>query len=195
MLTAYPPKSSRGLTIIELLIVLILSASIVAIAAPAMGQWVRDIEVRSSASSLLATLQAARAEAVTRNASVRLQLTDAQGRPGWQLGCTQSTGRCPTLIRQQATDLGTSVRWGIALLTAMPSIDSVITAGSGMPAGIRFDATGAAADIATGADIARIDITYRTEPSTRRRVILVSAQGMARMCDPSASASHPTSCD
>jgi len=195
MLTAYPPKSSRGLTLIELLIVLMLSASILAIAAPAMGQWVRDIEVRSSASSLLATLQAARAEAVTRNASVRLKLPDAQGRPGWQLGCTQSTSRCPTLIRQQATDLGTSVRWGIARLTAMPSIDSVITAGSGMPAGIRFDATGAAADIATGADIARIDITYRTEPSTRRMVILVSAQGMARVCDPSASASHPTSCD
>jgi type IV fimbrial biogenesis protein FimT len=195
MLTGYPPMLSRGLTLTELLIVLTLSAIVLAIAAPAMGQWVRDIEVRSSASSLLATLQAARAEAVTRNTSVRLQLPDAEGRPGWQLGCIQSTARCPTLIRQQATDLGTSVRWGAAMLTAMPSVGTVIAAGSGLPAGVRFDATGAAADIATGADIARIDVTYNNQPTTRRIVVLISAQGMARICDPSASASHPTSCD
>lgn len=194
MLTVCAPPLSRGLTLTELLIVLTLSASVLAIAAPAMGQWVRDIEVRSSASSLLAILQTARAEAVTRNASVRLHLPDTQGRPGWQLGCTQSTTRCPTLIRQQAIDLGTSVRWGAAVLTAMPSVDTAINPGSGMPAMIRFDATGAAADIATGVDIARIDITYNNEPSTRRMVILISAQGAARICDPSASPSHLTSC-
>jgi hypothetical protein len=77
----------------------------------------------------------------------------------------------------------------------MPSFDTTINAGSGMPAGVRFDATGAAADIATGADIARIDITYNNEPSTRRMVILISAQGMTRICDPSVSPSHLTSCD
>lgn len=194
MLIGYPPIWSRGLTLTELLIVLALSTIVLAVAAPAMGQWVRDIEVRSSASTLLATLQAARAEAVTRNASVRLQLPDTQGRPGWQLGCTQSTVRCPQLIRQQATDLATSVRWGAAALNAMPSVDTAITAGSGLPAGVRFDATGAAADIATGADIARIDVTYNNVPSTRRIVVLISARGMARICDPSAGASHPTSC-
>lgn len=191
----YPPVLSRGLTLIELLIVLTLSTVVLAIAAPAMGHWVRDIEVRSSASALLATLHAARAEAVTRNASVQLQLTDAQGRPAWQLGCTQPTARCPTLIRQQATDQGTSVRWGAAVLTAMPSISTAITAGNGLPAGIRFDSTGAAAEIATGADLARVDITYNNEPDTRRLVVLISTQGMARICDPSASTAHPTSCD
>jgi hypothetical protein len=81
------------------------------------------------------------------------------------------------------------------MLTAMPSVGTAITAGSGLPAGVRFDATGAAGDIATGADITRIDITYNNEPSTRRIVILISAQGMARICAPSASAFHPTACD
>jgi hypothetical protein len=81
------------------------------------------------------------------------------------------------------------------MLTAMPSVGTVIAAGSGLPAGVRFDATGAAADIATGADIARIDVTYNNQPTTRRIVVLISAQGMARICDPSASASHPTPCD
>lgn len=195
MLTGYPPMLPRGLTLTELLIVLTLSSIVLAIAAPAMGQWIRDIEVRSSASSLLATLQAARAEAVTRNTSVRLQLPDTQGRPGWQLGCTQATARCPEMIRQQTTDQGTSVRWGAASLKAMPAIGTAITPGSGLPAGIRFDATGAAADVATGDDIARIDVTYNNVPSTRRIVVLISAQGMVRICDPSVIASQPTSCD
>jgi len=195
MLKRHTPTYSHGLTLTELLIVLTLSSILLAIGAPALGQWVRDIEVRSNASSLLAVLHAARTEAVTRNAWVRLQLRDTQGRPGWQLGCVQPTARCPSLIRQQATDQGTAVRWGAALLSAMPPIHTAIAAGANFPAAIRFDATGAAPNIATGDDIARIDITYNGEPTTRRMVVMVSAQGMARLCDASVSNTHPMFCN
>lgn len=195
MLTRHFPMYSHGLTLTELLIVLTLSSILLAIGAPALGQWVRDIEVRSNASSLLAVLHAARTEALTRNAWVRLQLRDTQGRPGWQLGCLQPTARCPSLIRQQATDQGTAVRWGAALLSAMPPVHTAIAAGANFPAAIRFDATGAAPNIATGDDIARIDITYNGEPTTRRMVVMVSAQGMARLCDASVSNTHPMFCN
>lgn len=195
MLTRHFPMYSHGLTLTELLIVLTLSSILLAIGAPALGQWVRDIEVRSNASSLLAVLHAARTEALTRNAWVRLQLRDTQGRPGWQLGCVQPTARCPSLIRQQATDQGTAVRWGAALLSAMPPVHTAIAAGANFPAAIRFDATGAAPNIATGDDIARIDITYNGEPTTRRMVVMVSAQGMARLCDASVSNTHPMFCN
>ncbi len=195
MLTRHFPMYSHGLTLTELLIVLTLSSTLLAIGAPALGQWVRDIEVRSNASSLLAVLHAARTEALTRNAWVRLQLRDTQGRPGWQLGCVQPTARCPSLIRQQATDQGTAVRWGAALLSAMPPVHTAIAAGANFPAAIRFDATGAAPNIATGDDIARIDITYNGEPTTRRMVVMVSAQGMVRLCDASVSNTHPMFCN
>jgi type IV fimbrial biogenesis protein FimT len=195
MLTRHFPMYSHGLTLTEILIVLTLSSILLAIGAPALAQWVRDIEVRSNASSLLAVLHAARTEALTRNAWVRLQLRDTQGRPGWQLGCVQPTARCPSLIRQQATDQGTAVRWGAALLSAMPPIHTAIAAGANFPAAIRFDATGAAPNIATGDDIARIDITYNGEPTTRRMVVMVSAQGMVRLCDASVSNTHPMFCN
>lgn len=195
MLTRHFPMYSHGLTLTELLIFLTLSSILLAIGAPALGQWVRDIEVRSNASSLLAVLHAARTEALTRNAWVWLQLRDTQGRPGWQLGCVQPTARCPSLIRQQATDQGTAVRWGAALLSAMPPIHTAIAAGANFPAAIRFDATGAAPNIATGDDIARIDITYNGEPTTRRMVVMVSAQGMVRLCDASVSNTHPMFCN
>ena len=174
--------------------VLSLAAVVLAIGAPALGQWVRDIEVRSSAATLLNALQAARAEALTRNASVRLQLPDAAGRPGWQLTCVQSTARCPLTLRQLVVDTGTALRWGAARQGATPSFTQAIAAGAEFPASLRFDASGAAPEITAGAGIARIDVTYDQVPETRRMVVLVSAQGLARICDPVASAGHPQHC-
>lgn len=194
MLMAHIPQPSSGLTLIELLVVLTLAAVVLALGAPAMGQWVRDIEVRASANALLSALHATRAEALTRNASVRLRLTDMQGRPGWQMGCVQRSVRCPETVRQQAVDRGTSVRWGAAKPGAMPALGTAIVAGQEFPASVRFDASGAAPDIVSGDGIARIDITYDQVPAARRMVVLVSAQGLARICDPIASMGHPQYC-
>lgn len=183
-----------GVTLAEVLITLSVSAFVLAIGAPAMGQWVRDIEIRGSASSLLSTLQAARAEALSRNASVRLDLTDAQGRPGWQLGCVQVSKHCPALIRQETVNAGTGVRWGTSALAGMPGFSVAIAAGQGMPSGVRFDALGAAPSIAAGDDIARIDITHANDANARRRIVLIAARGMVRVCDPAVASGHPEHC-
>ena len=194
MLSAYSPKRAFGLTMTELMIVLALSSVVLAIGAPAMGQWVRDIEVRSSAASLIAALHAARSEALTRNATVRLQLHDVLGRPGWQLSCVQTSARCPALIRQQAIDTSAAVRWGATTLAAGPSFDVPIAAGTALPAGIGFDASGAVPGIAAGDDIARIDVTHSSGDNVQRMVVLIAPQGMVRLCQPTLSAGHPQHC-
>lgn len=183
-----------GVTLAEVLITLTVSAVVLATGAPAMGQWLRDIEIRSSASSLLSALQAARAEALSRNASVRLELNDPEGRPGWRLTCVQVSARCPVQIREETVNTGTGVRWGVATLTGMPAFGTTITAGQGMPASVRFDAVGAAPAVATGADIARIDITHANDANARRRIVLIAAQGMVRICDPAATSGQPGHC-
>lgn len=187
-------RRQEGVTLAEVLITLSVSAIVLAIGAPAMGQWVRDIEVRGSASSLLSVLQAARAEALSRNAAVRLELTDAQGRPGWRLECVQVSARCPAVIRQEPVNTGTAIRWGTSAQAGLPAFDVAIAAGKGMPAGIRFDALGAAPAVATGSDIARVDITHASGANVRRRIVLIAARGMARVCDPSAAIGHPEHC-
>jgi type IV fimbrial biogenesis protein FimT len=194
MLMRTLPHLPRGLTLIELLITLSVSAVVLATGAPAMGQWLRDIEIRGSASSLLSALQAARAEALARNASVRLELSDKQGRPGWRLVCVQVSNRCPALIRQQAIDIQTGVRWGVSALSGMPAFGAVIVAGHGLPSSVRFDALGAAPAIASGSDVARVDITHANDATARRRVVLIAAQGMTRSCDPSVASAHPEHC-
>ncbi|MCM0044176.1 MAG: GspH/FimT family pseudopilin [Burkholderiaceae bacterium] len=183
-----------GMTIIELMTVLTVSSILLAFGAPAAGQWLRDVEVRSSAGALLAALQSARAEAVARNAPVRLRLVDAQGRPGWEVGCVQVTARCPATIRRQPVSAATDVRWGASPPANMPALTAAIAAGTGLPAGITFDALGAAAAVGSGTDISRVDVTHARDDSARRLVLLIAAQGMVRLCDPVAATSRPERC-
>lgn len=194
MLTRRLIPRHAGITLAEVLITLSVSAVVLATGAPAMGQWVRDIEIRSSASTLMSVLQAARAEALSRNTSVRLELMDALGRPGWRLVCVQVTRRCPAVLRQETVNTGTGVRWGSAKLSNMPAFDVTLAAGQGMPSGVQFDAIGAAPAVAAGGDIARIDITHGGDAGARRRIVLIAPQGMVRVCDPSALAGHPEHC-
>lgn len=193
MLTWPAMRRQAGVTLAEVMLTLSVSAIVLAIGAPAMGHWVRDIEIRGSAGSLLAALQAARAEALSRNASVRLELSDAQGRPGWQLVCVRVSKACPAVIRREEVNTGTGVRWGSATLAAMPAYSAAVAAGAGMPAGVSFDAIGAAPAVAAG-DIARIDITHANDANARRRIVLIGARGQVRICDPSAASSHPEHC-
>ena len=194
MLIPHASGRQSGVTLVEVLMTLSVSAVVLAIGAPAMGQWVRDIEIRGSANSLLSVLHAARTEALSRNTSVRLELTDREGRPAWRLVCVQVSKRCPAVIRQQPANTGTGVRWGVTTLNDLPSFSSSISAGHGMPAGVRFDAIGAAPAVAIGDDIARIDVTHATDANARRRIVLIAAQGQVRLCDPNAPNGHPEHC-
>lgn len=183
-----------GVTIIELITVLTISSIVLAFAAPAAGRWLRDIEIRSSASALLAALQGARAEAIARNATVRLRLTDPLGRPAWEIQCVQVSVRCPATIRRQPVSVNNDVRWGASLPAAMPEFAAAIAAGNGLPANVTFDALGAATAVGNGTDVARIDITHARGEGARRLVILIASQGMVRLCDPAAAADRPQRC-
>lgn len=194
MLRARPGRGRAGLSLIELMITVALSAIVLAMAAPAMGNWVRDVEIRSSAASLLAALQGARAEAIARNTLVRLQLTDALGRPGWEVRCVRVSPTCPPALRRLPVNAGSEVRWGAATPGNMPTLVDAIDAGSGLPAGVTFDALGAAPAVAGGTDIARIDVTHARDGSARRLVVVIAARGMVRACDPLAVGSAPERC-
>ncbi len=194
MLSAIRYGAMAGVSLVESLVVLAVAAIVLASGTPALSRWVRDIEVRSAASALLAALQAARAEAVVRNADVQLALGDAQGRTAWRLSCVRVSAQCPATIRQQPVGNDAGVRWGASSLADMPAFTTALAAGTGMPAGVRFDALGGAPAVAAGTDVARIDVTHADGAQVRRLVVLVAAQGMVRICDPAAAVGHPEHC-
>jgi len=70
-----------GFTLIELLVTITLVALLMMLAVPAMGSWVADARVRSTAESLQSALHLAQSTAVTRSRSSVLALTSAA--PAW----------------------------------------------------------------------------------------------------------------
>lgn len=100
-------RSARGMTLIELVIGVAILGVLLAMAAPAFSDWMRNAKVRSTAESLQSGLQLARAEAVRRNSPVRFQLTTtidngcalSVNGPNWVVNQTSSTtpiGACAT---------------------------------------------------------------------------------------------------
>lgn len=66
----------RGFTLVELMVALSILAFSLAMVAPSFSIWVQNSKLRSYAESLQNALQFARSEAVRRNTTISLQITD-----------------------------------------------------------------------------------------------------------------------
>ena len=191
----------RGITMMEVMISVAIIAIVLAIGIPNMTAWMQNVQVRSTAESVLTGLQFARAEAVRRNTPVRFKLTDAAGTAVWTVDCVTVTSSCPTAIQTSSSPLtGENARVGIDV-NALPSpltasyFNTVIAAQAGLPAGITFDGLGRVPAANIGTDIVRIDVTNATYADARRMVVYITTSGAAKLCDPSLSlASNPRGC-
>jgi type IV fimbrial biogenesis protein FimT len=96
------PGFSRGMTLIELMIAMVIVVVLVAMAVQGFQGWTRDMVVRSSAESILSGLQIARAEALKRNSIVHFQLVDTLGSdcalsnsgPHWVVSRDSAVSQC-----------------------------------------------------------------------------------------------------
>ena len=75
-------KGIRGLTLVELLIVLVLIGLVAAVTIPILGSGVSTTELRSAAREVAAGLRAARGQAIAHRTEAVLQL-DVAGRAFW----------------------------------------------------------------------------------------------------------------
>lgn len=66
---------ARGVTLVEIVVVLGIVALLTVLAVPSMTAWFSNSRIRSTAEAIQSGLQLAKAEAVSRNARVRFQLT------------------------------------------------------------------------------------------------------------------------
>ncbi|MDP1690774.1 MAG: GspH/FimT family pseudopilin [Burkholderiaceae bacterium] len=67
-------RPSRGMTMIELAVTMVILAMLLVGAGPSIGAWMRNTQVRNTASSIQAGLNHARNEAMRRNAPIRFSL-------------------------------------------------------------------------------------------------------------------------
>lgn len=77
--------SENGLTLIELMIVVILIAIGASLAAPSFSNIIRETRLTTQANNLLSSLQLARSEAVSRGVQVSMRRASAEWDGGWQV--------------------------------------------------------------------------------------------------------------
>lgn len=185
-------RRQQGVTLIELAIGITITALLLAAGMPSFSEWIVNTKVRTAAELLQNGLQNARTEAIRRNATVRLNLTDAGGAMAWNIVCVNVTSDPCTdpLSAQAASEVNGTTRLGVT--TASDSnIATVLSAGTGLPASITFSALGR---LAAGANVARIDLTYSGATAARRLVVMISPGGQVRMCDPARASGDPQAC-
>jgi type IV fimbrial biogenesis protein FimT len=198
----------RGVTLIEVVVVMVIFAILFAKAAPSFSAWLRNVQIRTAAESMQNGLQLARAEAIRRNRSVIFWLT-APPASDWLVGCVnpsgngaqpEAAGDCPGQHPANGVPAmdGTHFYWiqreaAAAQQTASPQIS--------MPNGatyVTFNSLGLAG--ATNSDgtpgITEIDVTDPALATTLARPLHVIVNGgQIRMCDPALnSTTDPRGC-
>lgn len=176
----------RGFSLIELLVTLALVAILVSVATPSFVQFQRNAEVLSISQTLLASLNAARSEAMKRGQFAFVSPADnANWRSGWRVyvdtnGSQSFEPENDILFLSQP---------------AMPAYISVLGNGTAAasPPYIMYDAVGYSkqkngAFGALAFTISRNDVNASQAAAETRRLIIAST-GRARTCKP---ANDPT---
>lgn len=203
MLTSF--SMQRGITMIEVMVSVAIIAIVMAIGVPNLSTWMQNVQVRSTAESVLTGLQLARAEAVRQNVRTRFQLTNASGLASWTITTDSLTapGTFPSANQVQtagAQESGSNARLGVstAAVASTNCCSTAIAAGTGMGTnplpGVVFSAFGQVVTDATVTKITRVDVTNAALASARRMVITITSSGMAKMCDPSLPSSNSRGC-
>ncbi|MDX8378891.1 MAG: GspH/FimT family pseudopilin [Gallionella sp.] len=193
----------RGLTMIEILVTIAIIGIMTAIGLPNLSHWLQNVQVKSTAESVLTGIQLTRAEAVRQNVRAQFKLTSTAGLGSWAITTDSLTlpGTFPNAVQSAGAEAGgKNARLGVskAAVAATGCCTTAIAAGTGMGTtplpGIVFNAFGQVVTDATVTKITRIDVTNAAYASARRLVITVSSSGMAKLCDPSLPASNSRGC-
>jgi len=179
---------------IEVVITIAIMGILMAAAMPSVGDWMRSARVRNTAESIQNGLQQARMEAVRRNRPVSFNLVSsldntctlsatsgnwivsADANPAGQCGATPSTTTAPKVVAKAAMADGGQA--------------TISPPNSGTPAptvtlnGLRM--------VANATAITRIALSASDGSYPRR--VEISSGGIARLCDPGATAGDTRAC-
>jgi type IV fimbrial biogenesis protein FimT len=197
----HPRRGARGVTLIELAVTLVVLGLVMLATMPSISAWLRNTQVRNTASSMLAGLAQARNEAIRRNTAIRFSLlttsnsavlndTCALSGSGvsWVVSMRDPSGQCghapsddpandaadasnPLIVAANAGGVG-----GSNVVVAAKVAD-----GSAAAHTITFNGFGR---IANAAPIGFINVNNVTSGSDFRSLrIEIAPGGSARLCD------------
>jgi type IV fimbrial biogenesis protein FimT len=195
--------SSRGVTLIELMIGLAILALLLGMGLPAFGAWIANSKVRNAAEGLQAGLALARSEAMRRNQNVEFVITND----------TVDLGTVPTLV-----PAANGIHWAVRFMDPATATYSLIETRSGYEGSAAAEGQGTRVQVAASAPLiifrgiggtqglaaaATFDFsnpsagachTTATPSPIRCLRVQVSVGGQVRLCDPSTAASDTRAC-
>lgn len=172
----------RGFTLIELMVTLALVVILMAVATPSFTAFQRNSELSSLANNMIASINAARAEAMKRGRRAMVVPTDFTN---WNSGWVVFVD-----IDNDAAYISTS---DVTIATAVPTPSYLAVTGNGSAAPgtpyIMFDSSGFPRLMAGGFGaltftIQRNDVNASQQNEQTRRII-ISSTGRVRTCKPS----------
>ncbi len=180
----------RGFTLIELMVTIAIFALLLFLALPNYQTWIQNTQLRTAAEAILNGVQLARAEAVRRNTTVRIQLL---GGTTWTVGCDVPVGDndgdgvddCPAVIQTRATEEG-----GTTSATPATTPGGATT--------LTFNGLGRVIpNTDASPSITQVDVDSNTLSATDSRElrITIASGGAVKMCDPQViAAGDPRAC-
>jgi type IV fimbrial biogenesis protein FimT len=182
-----PGIDQRGVSLVEIGIVLLIIAIVVAMGIPSFSEYLQNTQVRTATESIMSGLQTARNEAVRRNAPVTFALTapDTAGGTGW----TVALARTGEVVKSAAAGEG--------------SRTAIVRPGPADAFSITFTGLGRTPDPPNDINpdgsslLTQLDIVSSVLPAAEARNlrIVIAPGGNMRMCDPKVTdATDPRAC-
>jgi type IV fimbrial biogenesis protein FimT len=180
-------QTTRGFSLLELLITMALMGLLLALAAPAFGNWTRNAQVRTVADSLQNGVRLAQAEAVRRNRQVVFFLTnDAACTTGINAaanGTFWSIRTVPLVSTEAAESVQCGVITDVAQGVTLAGPTAICFNSMGRQTANASNGLGAGAPCALAASGVSTYDVQRTG-SDRPLRVLVALAGQLRLCDP-----------
>lgn len=181
-------SKSRGFTLIELIIGIVIIGILSSIAIPAFQGMVAGTRVRSTAESFNLGLQLARSEAIKRNARTSFRFSTT-GR--WEVCASVSTTvnyTCPTA---SIVEIKRSTEASQNVVVAAAPANSTMSTFTGM--GRQYTDAASALNNPDGtAEVTTINFSSAGTNKTYR--VVIASSGSARLCDPSLPVGNAKAC-
>lgn len=177
--------SKKGLTLVELLVAVAILAVLLAVAVPAMNDWLMAQRVVSTTAQLVTDLNYARSETIKLNRSIRVTFNSDASQSCYTVHTTGTvTGQCSCLRGANSACLNPTTGAAIAGLTELKTVSVPTNSGvsiASTPVIIQFDApTGLVANATTLA-------ANVSGGSARQLRAVTNATGRPASCAPSGS--------